>query len=120
MKNWKIITIVSVAAMVGCIVSFISVCRCHDGRRRLRRLWRNDGRRLWHWIRNNSPPYTTRTTTQVHPQANTISQFTRSMFGGGMMGRLGNGHGFGGMMSGYGYTAPYAYTGTPLTIINTQ
>jgi hypothetical protein len=33
-----------------------------------------------------------------------------------MMGRMGSGLGFGGMMRGYGYSASYANTGTPLTI----
>ena len=49
---------------------------------------------------------------QPHPQHNITSQFTRSMFGG-MMGRLGNGSALAESMRGYGYTAPYAYTGTP-------
>ena len=62
-------------------------------------------------------------TQQAHPYPTTpTSQYYQPvypmMFGGGMMGRFGNGYGFGGMMSGYGYTAPYTYTGTPLTITN--
>jgi len=35
---------------------------------------------------------------------------------GGMMGQMGSGYGFGGMMRSYGYVAPYVNTGTPLTI----
>ena len=59
----------------------------------------------------NSPPYTTQ------PGATPSTQYYQPVYPfmyGGMMGRLGSG--FGGMMRGYGYTAPYAYTGTALNI----
>ena len=42
------------------------------------------------------------------------------MFGGGMMGGLGNGHGFGGMMGRYGYAAPYTYNGAELNIATAE
>ncbi len=62
----------------------------------------------------NGSPYTNQPSTTT-PQTQYYQPVYPSMFGG-MMGRMGSGHGFGGMMSGYGYSAPYAYTGTPLTI----
>ena len=64
---------------------------------------------------SNSPPYTTQPSTTT-PSTQYYQPVYPFMFGGGMMGRLGNGYGFGGMMSGYGYTAPYAYNGTPLNV----
>ena len=55
--------------------------------------------------------------TQTAPNGQYYQPVYPSMFGG-MMG--GFGHGFGGMMRSYGYSAPYAYTGTPLTITQVQ
>ncbi len=73
------------------------------------------------------------------------SRYGGGGYGGGMMGGYGYGYNsspytnqpstttpstqycqpvypfqFGGMMRGYGYSAPYAYTGTPLTIVNAK
>jgi hypothetical protein len=64
----------------------------------------------------NSPPYTTGTTNIATSTSQYYQPVYPMMFGGGMMGRLGNGYGFGGMMSGYVYAAPYTYNGSPLTI----
>jgi hypothetical protein len=55
--------------------------------------------------------------TQTTPNGQYYQPVYPSMFGG-MMG--GFGHGFGGMMRSYGYSAPYTYTGTPLTITQVQ
>ncbi len=66
----------------------------------------------------SNPPYTTGTTNAPAPSTQYYQPVYPFMFGGGMMGRLGNGYGFGGMMSGYGYTAPYTYNGSPLSINN--
>ena len=63
------------------------------------------------------PTQTSPTTTA--PSTQYYQPVYPSMFGG-MMGRIVNGYGFGGMMSGYGYTAPYAYTGTQLNITTAQ
>jgi hypothetical protein len=71
-----------------------------------------------------SPPYTTNNvTTLTTPTTQYYQPVYPFQFGGGMMGRLGNGYGFGGMMSsfggmmgGYGYTGPNTNTGTTLTI----
>jgi hypothetical protein len=63
----------------------------------------------------NSPPYTTQPGTTPSTQYNhPVYPF---MYGG-MMGRLGSG--FGGMMRGYGYAAPYAYTGTAISMNNAE
>ena len=62
----------------------------------------------------NGSPYTNQPSTTT-PSTQYYQPVYPSMFGG-MMGRMGGGQGFGGMMGGYGYSAPYAYTGTPLTI----
>ena len=63
---------------------------------------------------SNSPPYTAQPSTT--PSTQYYQPVYPFMFGGGMMGRLGNGLGFGGMMRGYGYTAPYASNGAQLNI----
>ena len=62
----------------------------------------------------NSSPYTNQPSTTT-PSKQYCQPVYPSMFGG-MMGRMGSGLGFGGMMRNYGTTAPYANTGTPLTI----
>jgi hypothetical protein len=59
----------------------------------------------------NTSPYTSTPSTTT-PSTQYCQPVYPSMFGG-MMGRIG---GFGGMMRGYGYSAQYANTGTPLTI----
>jgi hypothetical protein len=64
---------------------------------------------------SNSPPYTTTPSTTA-PSTQYYQPVYPFMFGGGMMGRLGSGYGFGGMMRGFGYGAPYTYSGTPLNI----
>jgi hypothetical protein len=66
----------------------------------------------------NTSPYTTTPNTGT-PSTQYYQPVYPSMFGG-MMGRMGSGHGFGGMMRGYGYSAPYTYTGTPITIIQAK
>jgi len=63
---------------------------------------------------SNSPPYTAQPSTT--PSTQYYQPVYPFMFGGGMMGRLGNGLGFGGMMRGYGYTAPYTNNGAQLNI----
>ncbi len=60
---------------------------------------------------SNNPPYTTQPGTT--PSTQYYQPVYPSMFGG-MMGRMFNG--FGGMMRGYGYSAPYTYTGTTISI----
>jgi hypothetical protein len=62
----------------------------------------------------NTSPYTSTPSTTA-PSTQYYQPVYPSMFGG-MMGRMSSGHGFGGMMRSYGYSAPYANTGTPLTI----
>jgi hypothetical protein len=64
---------------------------------------------------SNSPPYTSQLGTT--PSTQYYQPVYPSMFGG-MMGRLFSG--FGGMMRGYGYNAPYTYTGTTLSIANAK
>ena len=63
-----------------------------------------------------SPPYTTSTTNITTSTGQYYQPVYPFMFGGGMMGKLGNGNGFSGMMSRYGYSAPYTTTGTTLSI----
>jgi hypothetical protein len=60
---------------------------------------------------SNSPPYTTQPSTT--PSAKYYQPVYPFMYGG-MMGRLSSG--FGGMMTGFGYTAPYTYNGAQLNI----
>ena len=66
----------------------------------------------------NNAPYATGTTNTPASSTQYYQPVYPMMIGGGMMGRLGNGHGFGGMMGSYGYAAPYANNGSPLTLNN--
>ncbi len=59
----------------------------------------------------NSAPYTT-TPNATAPSTQYYQPVYPFQFGGGCMGRLGQG--------GYGYAAPYTYTGAPLTITTAQ
>jgi hypothetical protein len=64
----------------------------------------------------NSSPYANQPSTTT-PSTQYYQPIYPFQFGG-MMSRMGSG--FGGMMRSYGYSAPYAYTGTPLTITNAK
>jgi hypothetical protein len=117
MKNWKIITLVSVAVVVAAFLTTSVLAMGMMGGP-----YGGYGGMMGGGYGSgygyNNPPYTTGTTIPTTPTNQYYQPVYPMMFGGGMMGRLGNGYGFGGMMSGYGYTAPYTYTGTPLTITN--
>ena len=121
MKNWKIITMAT-SAVVAASLLILSLRNGHDGRT-IRRLRWNDGRRLRLrlWIQqptlHNKHP--SNQANQPHRTNNSILSASLPIpFRRRMMRRLGNGHGFSGMMSGYGYTAPYTYTGTTTNINN--
>ncbi len=118
MKNWKIITIVSVAAIVAALLASSAFAAAMMGGGGYGGYGGMMGGGYGTGYGNNNPPYSTGTTIPSTPTGQYYQPVYPMMFGGGMMGRLGNGQGFGGMMSGYGYTAPYANTGTPLTISN--
>jgi hypothetical protein len=64
----------------------------------------------------NGSPYTNQPSTTA-PSTQYNQPVYPSMFGG-MMSRMGSG--FYGMMRNYGYAAPYANTGTPLTIVEAK
>jgi hypothetical protein len=116
MKNWKTITFATIAAIVAvATLSTASVFAMgmmggqYGGYGGMMGGGYGTGY-------GNSPPYTTGTANLTTSGAQYYQPVYPFMFGGGMMGRLGNGYGFGGMMSGYGYNAPYTYNGTPLNI----
>jgi hypothetical protein len=115
MKSWKIITIVGVAAVLAAALLTTTVFAMGMMGGPYGGYGGMMGGGYGYGYGYNSPPYT------AGPGATTPStQYYQPvypfMFGGGMMGRLGNGYGFGGMMSNYGYAAPYTYSGSQLTI----
>jgi hypothetical protein len=118
MKNWKIITIVSVAAIVAALLASSAFAAAMMGSGRYGGYGGMMGGGYGTGYGYNNPPYSTGATIPTTPSTQYYQPVYPMMFGGGMMSRLGNGQGFGGMMCGYGYTAPYANTGTPLTIAN--
>ncbi|MGZ4851041.1 MAG: hypothetical protein ACXV2C_06655, partial [Candidatus Bathyarchaeia archaeon] len=115
MKNWKIIPIVGVVAVLAAALLTTTVFAMgmmgggqYGGYGGMMGGGYGTGY-------GNSAPYTTQpgtiaTSTQYYQP---VYPF---MFGGGMMGGLGNGNGFIGMMGSYGYAAPYTYDGSPLSI----
>ena len=115
MKNWKIITIISVAAIAAALLASSAFAAAMMGGGGYGGMM---GGGYGTGYGYNNPPYSTGATISTTPTAQYYQPVYPMMFGGGMMGRLGSGYGFGGMMSGYGYTAPYPYTGNPLTIAN--
>lgn len=120
MKNWKIITSAPLAVVVvALLVSTVAAMgpfafNPSTGYRGM--MGRSGGGMMGGYgygYGSNSPPYTTQPGTT--PSTQYYQPFYPSMFGG-MMGRMFNG--FSGMMRGYGYGAPYTYTGTTLSIAN--
>ena len=111
MKSWKIITIATLAVVAAALlvstVSAMGPFGFNGGYGGMMGGGVGGGVMGGYGYNYGNPAQTTPSTQYYQP----VYPF---MFGGGMMGRLGNGYGFGGMMSGYGYTAPYNYNGTPL------
>jgi hypothetical protein len=119
MKNWKIITIFSVAAIAtAALLASSAFAAAMMGGGGYGGYGGMMGGGYGTGYGYNNPPYSTGATIPTTPTGQYYQPVYPMMFGGGMMGRLGNGYGFSGMMSGYGYTAPYTYTGSPLTITN--
>jgi hypothetical protein len=118
MKNWKILTFVSVAAIVAALLASSAFAAAMMGSGGYGGYGGMMGGGYGTGYGSNSPPYTTGATIPTTPSSQYYQPVYPMMFGGGMMGQFGNGQGFGGMMSGYGYAAPYANTGNPLTIAN--
>jgi hypothetical protein len=116
MKTWKLITIFSVAAIVAALLASSAFANAMMGGGGYGGYGGMMGGGYGYGY--NNPPYSTGATIPTTPSGQYYQPVYPMMFGGGMMGRFGNGYGFGGMMSGYGYTAPYTYTGSPLTITN--
>ncbi len=116
MKNWKIITLVSIAVVVAALfTTSVFAIGMMGGRYGSYGGMMGGGYGTGYGY--NNPPYTTQPgATAQTPSSQYYQPVYPFMFGGGMMGRLGNGYGFGGMMSGYGYSAPYTYNGSPLSI----
>lgn len=117
MKTWKIITLVSIAVVMAALLttSAFAIGMMGGGYGGYGGMM---GGGYGSGYGYNNPPYSTGTTNAPTPSTQYYQPVYPFMFGGGMMGRLGNGYGFRGMMSGYGYSAPYANTGSPLTINN--
>lgn len=118
MKNWKIITFVSVAVVLAAGLLTTSVFAMGMMGGPYGGYGGMMGGGYGYGYGYNSPPYSSQTGTAnlTTPTTQYYQPVYPFMFGGGMMGRLGNGYGFGGMMSGYGYAAPYTYNGSPLNI----
>ncbi len=116
MKNWKIITLVSIAVVAAALLStsVFAMGMMGGGYGGYGGMM---GGGYGTGYGYNNPPYTTQpgVTTQT-PSSQYYQPVYPSMFGGGMMGGFGNGYGFRGMMSAYGYAAPYTYNGSPLDI----
>ena len=116
MKNWKIITFVSVAAVVAALLASSAFAAAMMGGGQYGGYGGMMGGGYGYGY--NNPPYSTGATISTTPSSQYYQPVYPMMFGGGMMGRLGNGYGFGGMMGNYGYNAPYTNNGSPLTINN--
>ncbi len=114
MKNWKIITFVSVAAIVAALLASSAFAAAMMGGGGYGGYGGMMGGGYGYGY--NNPPYSTGATISTTPSAQYYQPVYPMMFGGGMMGQFGNGYGFGGMMGRYGYTAPYTYTGSAITI----
>jgi hypothetical protein len=120
MKNWKIITlatlaVVAVSLLVSTVVAMgpfgFNPNTGYGGMMSRGGMMGGYG----YGYGSNSPPYTSQLGTT--PSTQYYQPVYPSMFGG-MMGRMFSG--FGGMMRGYGYNAPYTYTGTTLSIANAK
>jgi hypothetical protein len=116
MKNWKIITLVSIAVVAAALLTTsVFAAGMMGGQYGSYGGMMGGGYGTGYGY--NNPPYTTQPgATAPTPSSQYYQPVYPFMFGGGMMGRLGNGHGFGGIMSGYGYTAAYTYNGSALDI----
>ena len=118
MKNWKIITLATLAVVAAALlvstVAAMGPFTYNPNTGYGGMMGRSGGGMMGGYgygYGSNSPPYTTQPGTT--PSTQYYPPVYPSMFGG-MMGRMFNG--FGGMMRGYGYDAPYTNTGTTLSI----
>jgi hypothetical protein len=118
MKNWKIITLATLAVVAAALlvssVAAMGPFAFNPNTGYGGMMGRSGGGMMGGYgygYGSNSPPYTTQPGTT--PSTQYYQPVYPSMFGG-MMGRMFNG--FGGMMRGYGYGAPYTNTGTTLSI----
>jgi hypothetical protein len=117
MKTWKIITLVGIAVIMAALLTTSVFALGMMGGGRYGGFGGMMGGGYGTGYGYNNPPYTTGPSATT-PSTQYYQPVYPFMFGGGMMGRLGNGYGFGGMMRGYGYSAPYANNGSPLSISN--
>ena len=128
MKSWKMLTIVAVAFVAAALLVSTAAAMGPFGTG----FFGGNGGMMGGGYRGggmmggygygygySSSPYTTAQPSTTTPSTQYYQPVYPSMFGG-MMGRLGSGYGFGGMMGSYGYAAPYTYTGTQLTIANAK
>jgi len=116
MKNWKIITIATIAVFAASLLISSAFAMGMIGGGTYGGYGGMMGGGYGTGYGYTSPPYTTSTTNITTSTNQYYQPVYPFMFGGGMMGTLGNGYGFGGMMSRYGYSAPYTTTGTTLSI----
>ena len=120
MKNWKIITFISIAATIAALLVSTSFAAAMMGNGHYGGYGGMMGGGYGTGYGYNNPPYSTGANIPQTPTSQYYQPVYPMMFGGGMMGRFGNGYGFSGMMQGYGYAAPYTYTGTILTITQAE
>jgi len=118
MKNWKIITIIGVVAVLAAALLTTSVFAMGMMGGNYGGYGGMMGGGYGTGYGYNSPPYTTSTTNITTATGQYYQPVYPFMFGGGMMGGLGNGNGFRGMMGSYGYTAPITTSGSQLSINN--
>lgn len=111
MKTWKVATLVSVAVIAAALITTSAFAAAMMGNP-----FGGFGGMMgggFGYGYNNYGNY-----NNYNPM--TSSQYYQPVYpfqyGGGCIGGLGNGYGFGGMMGSYGYAAPYTYTGTTLDI----
>ncbi len=116
MKNWKIVTIATVtlvaAALLVTSVAAMGPFGYNPNTGYGGMMGRGGMMGGYGYGYGNTPPYTTNNTGASTQYSQPVYPF---MFGG-MMGRIANGLGFGGMMSRFGYAPPVTANGTPLNI----
>ncbi len=120
MKTWKIVTISALAVIAAALLVSSAFAMGMMGGGYYGGYGGMMGGGYGYGYGYTTPPYTTQTQTGTvnltAPSAQYYQPVYPFQFGGGCMGRLANGYGFSGMMSGYGYNAPYTYTGQQINI----
>jgi hypothetical protein len=108
MKTWKIVTLLGAAVVVAALLTTSAFAVAMMGNPFGGMMGGGYG-----YGYNNYGYYNNYNATASAQYYQPVYPF---QFGGGCIGGLGNGYGFGGMMRGYGYSTPYTYTGTQINI----